>query len=632
MCGICGKINLNTDCHIESNLIKQMMDVMSHRGPDDEGMYISKHVGLGHRRLTIIDLNTGKQPISNEDNQVWIVFNGEIYNYKELQSELKNRGHIFKTNTDTEVILHLYEDYGEACLAKLRGMFAFAIWDCKKQRLFLARDRIGIKPLYYTITKNGLLFASEIKAIIQDPSVERDVNHNGIYSFLSYTYTPGPETAFKNILKLQPGHYLILEKGRLFVKEYWDIDKYYLSSICTKDNDLESNLINILRESVMLHMISDVPVGFLLSGGVDSTAMLSFCQEHLNKDIKTFTVGFEGQKFGDERLYAKKAAKRYGVEHYETTITEQQFLEFLPEYIWYMEEPVFEPPAVSLYYITKLAREHVKVLISGEGGDEAFAGYQTYRNLVWLERLKKIMGPTKKKIESLMCKAGNIFPIDKLNKYAPLINISLENYYYSRASSPASIFNSHSNHLYSTFFLNEINSAFTTQPFYEYFQTTKDKSDLKKMLYVDTKTWLPDRLLIKADRMTMANSLELRVPLLDHKVLEFAASLPDRQKLNGLTTKYIFKKILKNRIPNEIIKRKKAGFPIPYTGWLYKNKSRVLDILLDRRTLERGIFNKQALQSLLISKWEHTGRYSSEIFNLLTLELWHRRFIDKSHI
>jgi asparagine synthase (glutamine-hydrolysing) len=632
MCGICGKIYFDKNRFVEPGLIMQMMDIMSHRGPDDEGMYISKNIGLGHRRLSIIDLDTGRQPISNENGSIWIVFNGEIYNYKELQSELKNRGHIFKTNTDTEVILHLYEDYGEACLAKLRGMFAFALFDRQKNKLFLARDRIGIKPFYYTVTKNSFLFASEIKAIIQDPYVERSVNHNGIYNFLSYTYAPGPETAFKNILKLQPGHYLILEKDRLFVKEYWDIDKSYLSFNGTKDKDLESYLINILRESVQLHMISDVPVGFLLSGGIDSTAMLSFYQEHLDKDIKTFTIGFEAQEFEDERLYAKKAAKRYGVEHYETTITEQQFFEFLPEYIWFMEEPVFEPPAVSLYFITKLAREHVKVLISGEGGDEIFAGYQTYRNLVWLERMKKVIGPAKKRVANLMCKAGNIFPIDKLNKYTPLINIPLENYYYSRASSPTSIFNSHFNHLYSSFFLNEIKSALTTQPFYQYFQTIKDKSDLKKMLYVDSKTWLPDRLLIKADKMTMANSLELRVPLLDHKVLEFAAGLPDRQKLNGLSTKYIFKKILNNRIPDEIIKRKKAGFPIPYASWLHKNKNTVLDILTDQKTYERGYFNKQAMQRLIIDHWMQTGKYAMEIFNLLTLELWHRKFIDETSI
>jgi asparagine synthase (glutamine-hydrolysing) len=528
--------------------------------------------------------------------------------------------------------VHLYEDYGEDCLEKLRGMFAFALFDRREDKLFVARDRIGIKPLYYTITKNSIVFASEIKAIIQDPSVERSVNHSGIYKFLSYTYTPGPETAFKNIKKLQPGHYFTLKKDRLLIKEYWDINKYYLTNNGTKARDLEANLVNILRESVKIHMISDVPVGFLLSGGVDSTAMLSFYREQLDKDIKTFTIGFEGQEFEDERSYAKLAAERYGVEHYQSTITEQQFFKFLPEYIWFMEEPIFEPPAVSLYFITKLAREHVKVLISGEGGDETFAGYQTYRNFVWLERLKKIMGPTKKKMAKIMYTVGNIINNNKIKKYAPLIDIPLEDYYYSRASSPTSLFNSCFNSLYSPSFLNKINSELTTQPFYKYCQINKEISDLKKMLYVDSKTWLPDRLLIKADKMTMANSLELRVPLLDHKVLEFAAGLPDNQKLNGFTTKYIFKRILKNRIPSEIINRKKAGFPIPYAKWLHKNKSYVLDVLMDKKTTERGYFNMQAMQSLLIDPWQRTGKHSMEIFNLITLELWHRKFIDKSYL
>ena len=631
MCGICGKINFNPDFHIETILIKKMMDSMSHRGPDDEGMYIFKNIGLGHKRLSIIDLYAGKQPISNEDKQIWIVFNGEIYNYKELQLELKNRGHIFKTNTDTEIILHLFEEYGEGCLEKLRGMFAFAIFDGRENKLFLARDRIGIKPVYYTITNDAFLFASEIKAIIQDPSVKKIVNVHGVQNFLSYTYTPGPETAFKNIFKLQPGHYLVLENDKFSVKKYWDIDKYYLFSNGLKKKELETSLVEILIESVKLHMISDVPVGFLLSGGIDSTAMLSFYQEHLNKDIKTFTIGFEGQKFEDERLYAKIAAKKYGVEHFVSTITDQQFFNFLPEYIWFMEEPIFEPPAVSLYFISKIARQHVKVLISGEGGDEAFAGYQTYRNLVWLERIKRIVGPAKNSIAKIMHQADNIFHNEKLKIYGPLMNIPLESYYYSRASSPASFFNSHLNQIFSTDFLDKINNNGVNNPFCEYFQAIRGGSDLKKMLYVDSKTWLPDRLLIKADKMTMANSLELRVPLLDHKVLEFAAGLPDSQKLNGLTTKYIFKKILRNRIPEEIIKRKKAGFPIPYADWLHKNQNTVLEILSDRRTIEREIFNKRAVQSLLIDQWINTGKYSMEIFNLITLELWHRKFIDSNN-
>jgi len=627
MCGLCGKIYFDRARNVDERTIRAMTDTMIHRGPDDSGTYVSGSVGLGHRRLSIIDLHAGKQPLSNENGQIWIVYNGEVYNYRELRHVLSNRGHVFKTKTDTEVILHLYEELGEDCLSKLRGMFAFAIWDNTKRRLFLARDRVGIKPLYYTLTKDALLFASEVKALLQDASVERAVNPLGIVEFLSYTFTPGPTTAFSHIYKLLPGHYLSLEGNKVSTKQYWDISSYY-SMNHQSQNRLESDLLSLLKDSVKAHMVSDVPVGFLLSGGVDSTAMLSFYQEQLTSEIKTFTIGFEGQEFEDERKYARIAAKRYGVDHYETTVTPKQFFDFLPKYIWFMEEPISEPPGVSLYFVSKMAREHVKVLISGEGGDEAFAGYQTYRNLVWLERLKGLFGPTKGAIEMLVAKTDRLLPLDVFRKYGPLFDIPLHEYYFSRASSPASFFNTGLSRLYAREFLDSLGHFSLKRPFERYFNRVSSYSNLRKMLYVDTKTWLPDRLLLKADKMTMANSLELRVPLLDHEVLQFAAGMPDKQKLNGITTKYIFKKILKNRIPKQIIKRKKAGFPIPYSNWLQKNQTYVLDVLLDRKTTERGIFEKKQFRNMVANKWKSTGEHSADIFNLLTLELWHRAFVD----
>jgi asparagine synthase (glutamine-hydrolysing) len=629
MCGICGKVYFDRTRSVEKQVIANMVKSMFHRGPDGGGIYISGHVCLGHRRLAIIDLDAGKQPLSNEDGQVWITYNGEIYNYKELRSELQNRGHVFKTKTDTEVILHLYEDIGEQCLAKLRGMFAFALWDNRKRKLFLARDRVGIKPLYYTVSKDSLIFASEIKSLLQDPSVKAIINPTGIHSFLTCTYTPGPETVFQNIFKLQPGHYLVLEDSQILIKQYWDIYPYYLAKDTNaKQNDIESALMALLQETVKIHMISDVPVGFLLSGGVDSTAMLNFYQENLTSDIKTFTIGFEDQEFEDERKYARIAAKRYGVEYHEMTISSTQFFDFLPKYIWFMEEPIFEPPGVSLFFITQMAREHVKVLISGEGGDEAFAGYQTYRNIVWFERMKRILGPVRNSIGNVLSHSRGLIDDYLGEKYVSLMNMSFEEYYYSRAGSPASLFNANFDHLYSPEFRDRVKRNDLTRLFSEHIRNICDESKLKKMLYVDTKTWLPDRLLLKADKMTMANSLELRVPLLDHKVLEFAASLPDNQKLNGFRTKYIFKKILTNRVPNEIIRRKKAGFPTPYSQWLRENKNCVLEVLLDRKTNERGYFEERSIWDLLIKEWMQTGKYSMEIFNLLTLELWHKIFID----
>ena len=627
MCGICGKLYFDDHRHVESQLIEKMSKTISHRGPDGDGIYMSGQIGLGHRRLSIIDLDTGKQPLSNENDQMWITYNGEIYNYLELRENLIKRGHTFKTKTDTEVILHLFEELGEKCLEELRGMFAFAIWDNKKKTLFLARDRVGIKPLYYTLTKGALIFASEIKALLQDPSTDKSISSQGIYEFLSCTYTPSPETVFRNIKKLKPGHYIVVKNGKIVEVPYWDLMPYY-SDDCNKGENAELLLLDLLKDTVERHMISDVPVGFLLSGGIDSTAMLYFYQEKLRTDIKTFTIGFESKEFEDERKYARLAAKRYGVEHYETTITSKQFIDFLPEYIWFMEEPIFEPPGVSLYYVTKMAREHVKVLLSGEGGDEAFAGYQTYRNIVWIERMKRALGPEKERIGKLLAKVNGFLNHKILNKYSPLLSIPFGNYYFSRASSPTSLFNSCFDRLCSTDFLTQIDLNSLKRLFFEYIHSNNSNTILKKMLYVDTKTWLPDRLLLKADKMTMANSLELRVPLLDHKVLEFSAGLLDKQKLNGIKTKYIFKKILKNRIPDEIIKRKKAGFSTPYVSWLQNNKIFVTDILMDNRTTERGYFNKKAIQELLLNQWMSAGKYSEEIFNLLTLELWHRSFID----
>lgn len=629
MCGICGKVYFDNDNIVNQNIIKKMMDIIHHRGPDDEGMYINGQVGLGHKRLSIIDLNTGKQPVSNEDGKVRVVYNGEIYNFKELRTFLLQKGHVFKTETDTEVIVHLYEEYGEGFISKLRGMFAFALWDERDKTLLLARDRVGIKPLYYSLTNNSLIFASEMKAILQDPSVKREVDPAIIDRFLTFLYLPGTETLMKNIHKLGPGHYLILRNGKTNIKQYWDLN---FSSFNNKYSfaDLKEQVVDLLRESMRVHMISDVPVGFLLSGGIDSTALLSFAKEETDKDISTFTIGFDGEQFADERPYARLAAEKFGTKHYEMTMTARDFLEFLPKYVWHMEEPVCEPPAIALYYISKLAKEHVKVLISGEGGDEAFAGYPNYRNMVWLERLKKSSGPFNNSISKIFSNLGRFSIFNKFEKYAPLMTIPLESYYFSRTSSPFSYFNKFYNELYAPEFKNRIDKNYSTKPLTDYFKNISCQNNLNKMLYIDTKTWLPDDLLIKADKITMANSLELRVPFLDHKVLEFAAHLPSNYKLNGFTTKYILKKAFHNRVPKEILNRKKTGFPVPYETWVSNDlKEFVYDILLDNKTIQRGYFEKKTIQKMIKLNSEY-NKYSKEIFSLLTLELWHRIFIDNT--
>ncbi len=628
MCGICGKVNVGRNgAPVEPALIRAMMDTIRHRGPDDDGIYVAPGVGLGHLRLSIIDLGSGHQPISNEDGTIWIVFNGEIYNYRELRAFLLNKGHVFKTQTDTEVIVHLYEELGPACLDRLRGMFAFALWDGKKKTLILARDRVGIKPLYYSLTDEAVVFASEIKAILADSAIDRELAPGMVDRFLSFLYVPGEETLLKGISKLAPGHYLLLKDGKAELREYWDL-QFSKPSESLSLKDAENQVSNLLAEAVELHMIADVPVGVLLSGGVDSTAVLSCAAERTDKQISTFTVGFADSAFADERPYARLAAQSYGSSHHDMTITADDFADFLPRYVWHMEEPVCEPPAVALYYVSKLARNYVKVLLSGEGGDEAFAGYNNYRSIMWLERLKHVWPGFNGTASWGLSQLNSWVHSSSVAKYVPLMNATFPDYYYSRTSTPYRYSGNGIGELYSSDFVKSIDKEFTIEPVRRLFAKVKDQGVLDQMLYIDTKTWLPDDLLVKADKMTMANSLELRVPLLDHRLLEFAASLPEDYKLKGATLKYIWKKALSNRVPEKILKRKKAGFPVPYEFWLRTNlKDQVRDILTDRKTLQRGYFQKSAVEKLLDANG-NSGAYSKEVFSLLALELWHRMFFD----
>jgi asparagine synthase (glutamine-hydrolysing) len=626
VCGICGKLNFDRQSKVSPLLVRAMADTIAHRGPDDEGYYMSGPVGLGFRRLSIIDLATGHQPLSNEDGTVWIVFNGEIYNYQDLRAFLEGKGHVFKTRTDTEVIVHLYEEFGEGCVKKLRGMFAFAIWDERNESLFLARDRVGIKPLYYSLSDKCFIFASEIKAILADPAVEPEVVPEMIDRFLTFYFVPGEETLLRNIYKLAPGSYMLVRNGKATVKQYWDL--HFAPTECSVQ-DAEAKLLTLLDDSVRMHMISDVPVGFLLSGGVDSTAMLGMAVGKTDHPLSSFTLGFSTPGIADERPYARLAASRYGSEHHEMTISAQEFADFLPKFTWYMEEPVCEPQAVALYYVTRLAKQFVKVLISGEGGDEAFAGYSIYRNLLWMERIKTIFKPLNGVLSSGFSRINNVWPSHRIGKYAPLLDLQLNSYYYSRTSSPSRFFNSRGKDLYSTEFSHCVDREFSTRAVKRYLDDGSARGLVNQMLYADTKTSLPDDLLLKADKMTMANSIELRVPFLDHEFLEFAASLPENFKVRGFATKYIAKTALRNRVPQEILRRKKVGFPIPYDSWMRNElKDWVRDILLDRQTLSRGYFKKSCLEYLIDQDFKFHN-YPKEILSLVSLELWHRSFMNK---
>jgi asparagine synthase (glutamine-hydrolysing) len=627
MCGICGKLMFGSEATVSPALVKAMAETIHHRGPDDEGYYVSGPIGLGFRRLSIIDLQSGHQPVSNEDGTIQIIFNGEIYNFQELRAFLLSKGHVFRTQSDTEVIVHLYEELGPQCLQRLRGMYAFAIWDENTKTLFLARDRVGIKPLYYCLTDTSLVFASEIKAILADPSMKREIAPEMIDRFLTFLYVPGEETLFRGIRKLAPGHYLLVRDGKAVIERYWDL-RFAEPAYNQNFKDAEANLLGLLAETVELHMIADVPVGVLLSGGVDSTGMLSFAVHATDKKISSFTVGFSGSEVADERPYARLAAETFGTQHHDMTITARDFVAFMPKYVWHMEEPVCEPPAIAMYYVSKLARNYVKVLLSGEGGDEAFAGYSNYRNLVWLERVKRGLSPLNGTVARGLSLADSVFHLPRMAKYVPLMNDRFPDYYYSRTSNPHRFTGNRLGKMYSADFTQVIDREHTLRPVRALQAHVRGKNTLDAMLYIDTKTWLPDELLIKADKMTMANSVELRVPLLDHRVLEFAASLPPSFKLNGFTSKYILKKALSQKIPKEIRNRKKTGFPVPYESWLRNDlKDVVWSVLTDRRTVERGYFRKDAVEALLEANSNGTN-YSKEIFSLLSLELWQRTFLE----
>jgi asparagine synthase (glutamine-hydrolysing) len=626
MCGICGKLNFERDTPADPALLGRMMDVIGHRGPDGDGAYVRGPIALGHRRLSIIDLSTGDQPMTNETGDVWVVYNGEIYNFQALRADLESRGHTFRSNCDTEVIVHLYEEFGPACVTRLRGMFAFALWDGVRRQLLLARDHVGIKPLYYANTGRALLFGSELKSLLCDPALQPRVNLQAIDRFLTYYYGPGADTPLDGIHKVPPGHYLVAVDGRVSLHRYWDL-QFRSTQVVPRFDDAVTELQDLLRRSVRDHMISDVPVGVLLSGGVDSTGVLRYASEACSDRLHTFTLGFGGEGFADERPYAKIAAERYGTLHQDITLTAEDFRDFLPDYVWHMEELVCEPPAVALHQVSRLARRSgVKVLLSGEGGDEAFGGYQTYRNYLLLERLKVAAGPARPLLRASLALAGKL-GWRRLGPYAALVDHDIRDYYLSRTSTPEAPFNRDRVGLYHPDVAQTVEAAREPLPTRNLFSMPSDRSLLDRMLYVDTKTWLPDDLLLKADKMTMATSVELRVPLLDVRILEFAASLPQAYKVRGWSGKRVLKAALQNAVPGEILNRRKAGFPVPYARWLRVDlRDFVRDTLLSRGASINTYLQPGAIRRLL-DAFERSGTCGKEVFCLLTLELWLQRFL-----
>ena len=627
MCGICGIVNLDSERPVERQALYRMNESISHRGPDGAGIHIIGPVGLAHRRLAIIDLDSGQQPLCNEDATVWVTFNGEIYNFRELRSWLEERGHYFKTRSDTEVLVHLYEECGPRFTERLAGMFAFALYDSRNQVFILARDRVGIKPLYYAISNGRLLFGSEMKSILTLPDFHSDINAGAIDIFLKFHYLPGEDTLLVGVKKLLPGHSLVVTGGVVSINPYWDLDFSEKCSLGFEDS--VECLRDLLGQVVRDHLVSDVPLGVLLSGGVDSTAILAFAARASSERISTFTVGFSDPSVTDERGFARLAARHFGTDHHEISVGSDAFRDFLPAYVWHMEDPVCEPAAIALFYVSQLAARHVKVVLSGEGGDEAFAGYSSYQNHLMLERVKRTLGGSRRLVAVGADLCDRIEPLRKYRPYFRSLPLPLKHHYHSRTSNPWTTFNRMHSAIYQAEFLERIAKSRYIDPLEELWRNFRGNPGLEQMLYIDTKTWLPDDLLIKADKMTMANSLELRVPLLDHRILEFAARLPEDFKVRGSNGKRIFKASVSSMVPDEITKRKKVGFPVPYGRWFRSDlKGYLQEILLDDSTCARGYFRREAVEAMINGSIPYSD-CAKDLFNLTVLELWHRAFVDR---
>jgi asparagine synthase (glutamine-hydrolysing) len=612
-----------------------MCNVLEHRGPDDEGYYIGMDnnekgagIGLGIKRLSIIDLETGHQPIHSEDEKIWIVYNGEVYNFQELRAETERKGHHYYTETDTETIVHLYEEYGTDCVKHLRGMFAFALWDSRRQLLFLARDRLGQKPLVYTLHRGNLIFASEIKSILEYPDLKREVNINALHYYLTYQFVPSPLTMFEGIKKLPPASIMTCDReGNIEIERYWQLN--YKNKLKLDEREYSRQILDLLEESTKLRLISDVPLGAFLSGGLDSSAVVGMMSQLMDKPVKTFSVGFEEKSF-TELKYARLVADYFHTEHFEFMV-KPNVIDILPRLIWHYNEPFADPSAIPTYYIARETRKYVKVALNGDGGDENFAGYDRYKaNKLsgYYTKIPKFIREVmiKRLISNLPESAKRKDAIGRLKRFVQASSFSPER----RNVKWHSFFDDQEKQdLYSE----ELRNRFKNFDSFNYMTDVFDQSDaeefLDKILYTDIMTYLPENLLVKMDIATMANSLEARSPFLDHKLIEFTAQIPSNLKLKGFTSKYILKRALKNLLPRKILHRDKMGFGLPIGEWFRRElRSYVQAVLLDKRCIDRGYFKKDAIQQLLDEHIFGRVDHGYRLWILLNLELWHRIFID----
>lgn len=631
MCGICGVVSRNNEMPVRETLLCHMNDTMQHRGPDDAGHYLDQQAGLAMRRLSIVDLATGDQPIANEDGSIWIVFNGEIYNQLEIRRRLEQKGHIFATQSDTEVIVHAYEEYGDDCVQHLNGMFGFAIWDKKRRRLFIARDRLGIKPIYYHLSPTHLIFGSELKAVIAHPDTPRDIDFNALDQFLTLEYIPSPRTIFKDVHKLPPGHRLILENGELRLEKYWDIA---FQPTQRSDEAYVEALTELIRDAVKIRLMADVPLGAFLSGGIDSSTIVSFMSEVSDLPVRTFSIGF-GDPTYNELPYARMVAQAYGTQHHEEFL-EPNITDLVLRLVSHFDEPFGDFSIFPTFLVSEVARRFVKVTLSGDGGDEIFAGYDSY---VAQRMDRRLYGrlPTFLR-QSTLPRFMNMIPPQPAKK--GLIN-KTKRFVEGGALPPAwqhtrwmmFMHQADKNKLYSPDVKAALNGSGPGQLIERYFAQAAQADSLAQQQFVDVKTYLVDDILTKVDRMSMAASLEARVPLLDHRIVEFALNLPPHLKLNGNETKAILRRVMEPRLPRAVLDKPKEGFSIPLKHWLrHELRPLMMDLLAPDTIKQRGYFAPEQVAQWVAEHENRRANHSHRLWALMVFELWHRQVLDKTHL
>jgi asparagine synthase (glutamine-hydrolysing) len=625
MCGIAGFVTPNRLPTAAPIWGERMSRVLSHRGPDGDGLWWDEHALLAHRRLSIIDLSGGRQPLCNEDGTVWIIFNGEIYNHAEVRRTLEASGHRYRTKSDTETIVHAYEEWGDGCVDRLRGMFAFAIWDSRRQRMLLVRDRLGVKPLYYATLPDGdLVFASEIKALLEHPAVPRDWSPEAVDSYLSLLYVPAPATIYRAIDKLPAGHLLVWDRGRTSVRQYWDLEFTGNGDESREDEYLE-RLEATLREAVGLRLVSDVPLGAFLSGGIDSTAVVAYMAETSPSPPVTISVGFAEKRY-DELSHAEVVANHLGTRHYPQVVT-PDIIDLLPRLAWHFDEPFADSSAVPTYYVSQAARRLVTVALSGDGGDELWAGYPWHRVEHAESRVRGTLGPA----ATLAGRLAHALPLSVKGARA-LRHLAFAPDHACAVKHAYNQFDlTAKQRLYSAEFAQSVATHDPLAPFRRAYAACMSSDPLDRSMYVDVKTYLADDILTKVDRMSMAVSLEAREPLLDHRLLEFAATVPSSLKLRGRTSKHLLRRLLHRRVPQSILERGKRGFEAPIGEWLRTALApHVSSLLLDGQLSSRGLFRPREVERLW--RQHRTGRadHRHRLWQLVMLELWFREFIDRA--